>query len=177
MTGRARVEHPLPPPLSVSVEGIPAAQGSKRHVGNGRLIEQSKRVKPWRTSVRVAAWDAVLNAGHPGFPAGTPVQVEVTFVMRRPAATPKRRTPPAVKRPDVDKLSRACLDALSEAGVWIDDAQVVHLCAVKRIAEVDEGPGCHILIAAVQQPRGATNVPGLVSTDLTEVQRRSGGVS
>ena len=40
------------------VEGIPASQGSKRHVGRGILIESSKRVKPWRSDVRIAAQEA-----------------------------------------------------------------------------------------------------------------------
>jgi crossover junction endodeoxyribonuclease RusA len=36
-----------------------------------------------------------------------------------------------VVRPDLDKLVRAVLDALSEAGVWRDDAQVVSVVARK----------------------------------------------
>lgn len=30
------------------VAGRPAVQGSKRHVGGGRLIESSRQVGPWR---------------------------------------------------------------------------------------------------------------------------------
>ncbi len=46
---------PLTADLTVHVTGSPAAQGSKRHVGGGRLIEQSKAVAPWRKAVRAAA--------------------------------------------------------------------------------------------------------------------------
>jgi Holliday junction resolvase RusA-like endonuclease len=35
------------------------------------------------------------------------------------------------KRPDVDKLARACLDALTQSGAIRDDAQVVMLGATK----------------------------------------------
>ena len=34
--------------VSFNVIGIPGAQGSKRHVGNGVMVESSKKVKPWR---------------------------------------------------------------------------------------------------------------------------------
>jgi hypothetical protein len=36
--------------------GDPAPQGSKRHVGGGRLVESSKRVAPWRDTVLSAAF-------------------------------------------------------------------------------------------------------------------------
>lgn len=40
--------------LHREVYGMPGAQGSKRHVGGGRLVESSKRVAPWRDDVRAA---------------------------------------------------------------------------------------------------------------------------
>lgn len=33
-------------------EGVPAPQGSKTHVGGGRLIESSRQVGAWRDAVR-----------------------------------------------------------------------------------------------------------------------------
>jgi crossover junction endodeoxyribonuclease RusA len=126
--------------LCVFVPGRPAAQGSKKHVGGGRLVEQSKAVAPWRTTV---AWHAAQT--HRGAPLDGPLRVVVDFVMPRPAATPKRSTPPAIKRPDVDKLARAVLDALSEV-IWRDDSQIVDLHVRKRLAQVDEQPGALIRI-------------------------------
>ena len=39
-----------------SVNGLEAApQGSKKYIGKGRMIEVSKRVKPWRELVRSEA--------------------------------------------------------------------------------------------------------------------------
>lgn len=101
--------------LSFFVPGNPAPQGSKRHVGNGRMVESAKTLKPWRESIRWAAVQA-KPAAVVHFPT-EPVAVLLLFTMRRPVATPKRRTPPAVKKPDIDKLERAVLDALSSAGV------------------------------------------------------------
>lgn len=127
--------------LTVWVPGRPAPQGSKRYVGNGISIESSKHVKPWRADIRAAMLDA-----HIGDPITGAVTVLIEFVMPRPASAPKRSTPPATKRPDIDKLTRAVLDAIGSAGVWRDDSQVTHLVASKRIAERDETPGAMITV-------------------------------
>lgn len=133
--------------LDVFVPGRPAPQGSKRYLGvkggKGITVESSKAVAPWRADIREAAakarGDQLAETG--------PMLVTLMFVMPRPTSTPKRRTPAAVKRPDLDKLIRAVLDAVGSAGcVWTDDSQVVDLHATKRIAEPGEAPGCHITI-------------------------------
>lgn len=131
--------------LNLFVPGKPAPQGSKRHVGGGRMIESSKATAPWRTTV---AWHAAQ--AYTAAPLNGPVVVSLGFVMPRPAATPKRSTPPAVKRPDLDKLTRAIFDALSGV-VWRDDSQVVQLAATKRIAELDEQPGAHVAVRALSE--------------------------
>lgn len=135
--------------LSFFVPGKPAPQGSKRYLGvkggKGITVESSKAVAPWRADVRAGA-EKAMASGQAGFVAGEAVIVRLMFVMPRPASTPKRRTPAAVKRPDVDKLARAVLDAISSAGAWIDDSQVVDLRASKRIAELDEVSGCVIVV-------------------------------
>jgi crossover junction endodeoxyribonuclease RusA len=123
------------------VDGAPAAQGSKRHVGNGRLVEQSKNVGPWRDRV---GWWARQN--HTGPLLLGAVVLRLEFVMPRPTSTPKRRTPPAIKRPDSDKLQRAVFDALTGI-VWKDDSQVVDVHAIKRLAEIGEAPGVHISVS------------------------------
>jgi crossover junction endodeoxyribonuclease RusA len=127
----------------VRVDGNPAPQGSKRHVGHGRMVEASKRLRPWRATV-AAAVKAAVGARVP-FPDG-PVTVTLEFVMPRPVSTPKRSTPPAVKRPDIDKLARSCLDAITGIAIF-DDSQVTLLIAYKRIAEIAETPGVVIEIA------------------------------
>ncbi len=67
--------------------------------------------------------------------------------MPRPVSTPKRVTPPAVKKPDLDKLARAILDALTHT-VIADDSQVVELYAHKRLAEIGEAPRARITVHA-----------------------------
>jgi crossover junction endodeoxyribonuclease RusA len=138
--------------LSTFVPGRPAPQGSKRYVGNGISVESSKAVKPWRADIREHV--APLHAGSPLQGA---LSVRLEFVMPRPSSCPKRSTPPAVRRPDVDKLARAVLDALGSAGLWRDDAQVVQLAVAKRLAELGETPGCHICVTADEAKRSAVH--------------------
>ena len=73
----------------IHVRGNPAPQGSKRHVGGGRLIESSKRLPAWRIAVQ----DAALQHLTP-IPAGVPVAVEIVFVMPRTKAMGNRPAPP-----------------------------------------------------------------------------------
>jgi len=129
--------------VTVRVDGNPAPQGSKRHVGHGRMVEASKRLRPWRATVAAAVKAAV--GARVLFPDG-PVTVTLEFVMPRPVSTPKRSTPPAIRRPDIDKLARAVLDGITGTAI-ADDSQVTLLIAYKRIAEIAETPGVVIEIA------------------------------
>lgn len=145
------------PLLEVFVPGRPAPQGSKqaRPIYKGRgtdkiftgaiaQVESSKALKPWRSDIR----DHVrTELGDPFPPIEGPVRIDLTFVLPRPASTPKHTTPPAIKRPDIDKLARAVLDALGSAGLFHDDSQVTQLYAEKRLAELNEASGCHILVS------------------------------
>lgn len=134
--------------LSVFVPGHPAPQGSKRHVGGGVMIESCKAVKPWRSDIRSALLDA---AGQPLARFEGAVNVQLVFVMPRPLSTPKRSTPLATKKPDLDKLTRAVFDAIGSAGIWRDDSQVVGAVVSKRIAEIGETGGCLLTVAAVKR--------------------------
>lgn len=127
--------------LEMFVPGRPAPQGSKRHVGGGVMVESSKAVAPWRVTVAVHAAQAFAGRA----PLDGALHASLLFVMPRPSATPKKTTPHAVKRPDLDKLTRAVFDALSGV-VWRDDSQVVQVVASKRIAALDEQPGAYIRV-------------------------------
>ena len=121
--------------IRFTVRGLPAPQGSKRHVGGGRMVEMSRKVGPWRDAVRTETQRAVEA------PMTGPVTVLLEFWLPRPASAPKRVILPA-KRPDLDKLVRSTLDGLTAGGAWKDDAQVVRLTAVKRFGI----PGCTIAL-------------------------------
>ena len=103
------------------VEGVPAPQGSKRHIGNGRMIESSKKVGPWRKAV-------AEEFAHISEPMEGPIIIMVAFLLDKKASVV--RLWPTVP-PDLDKLERGLLDALTLAGVWKDDAQVVSIISSK----------------------------------------------
>lgn len=128
-------------PMIMYVEGVPAPQGSKRHVGNGRMIESSKKLKPWREQVSRQFRE---EFGEERQLEGAAV-VRLAFVMPRPKSTPKLRFVWAIKRPDGDKLARAVLDGITGLA-FKDDSQVVRLIADKRLAEIDEPTGVHICV-------------------------------
>lgn len=118
--------------LTIIVRGHrPAAQGSKRHIGHGRLIEQSKRVKPWRAAVA----EATRLAAGPGWvPLDGPLELEVVFTVRKPASAPKTRVtwPCTRDSGDLDKLLRSTFDAIADdAGAIADDSRIIRVTAVK----------------------------------------------
>ncbi|DAZ90126.1 TPA_asm: RusA-like resolvase (endonuclease) [Mycobacterium phage prophiFVLQ01-1] len=134
------------PPRYVSffVPGKAAPQGSKRHVGRGVMVESSKDLKPWRSDVVTFAQQAM--AGRAIY-SDTALAVELGFILPRPVSTPKTRpTPPAIKKPDADKLQRAIMDALTHV-VYDDDSRVIDIHARKRIAEIGETPGVSVFVA------------------------------
>lgn len=125
------------PALDVFVPGTPAPQGSKRFLGvkGGRAVmveSAAEKVRSWRADVRTAAAGAVPA------PLAGPVHVEVEFRLSRPASVSVKRRPFPTVKPDLDKLVRSTLDALTSAGVYGDDAQVVSLAVSKVYA--DGGP-------------------------------------
>lgn len=121
--------------LSFLVVGEPAPKGSWKVVQRGkfaRLINDSRKTAPWCEAVADAAHVACgkIGASVPMF-VRTALLVDVTFMFKRPqghwtkggrlkASAPLQ---PMVK-PDLDKLVRSTLDALTGI-VFDDDARVV----------------------------------------------------
>lgn len=136
--------------LDVFVPGHARPQGSikaivHKHTGRAVAIKDNNRTqKTWRADVR----DTVEREWS-GPPLDGPIGVRCDFVMPRPQSTPKRRTPPAIKKPDGDKLLRAVWDALTHL-VWTDDSRIVSWSGSKRLAELGEIPGCRIRVALVE---------------------------
>jgi crossover junction endodeoxyribonuclease RusA len=115
------------------------------------MVESSRELGPWRERVALAAHNAMTTTGTTPFT--TAVAIGLEFVLPRPKSTPKRWTPPAVKRPDADKLTRAVLDAITGV-VLLDDAQVVDLHATKRLAGLGETPGVVVTVEEKETQKG-----------------------
>ncbi len=142
--------------LDVWIAGLPTPQGSKRHVGAGVMIESNRdALRTWRSTIGVKVAETLEIVDPLGYPLYGPVRVTLGFAFPHPAAhfrTGKnagllKPSAPAVKatRPDIDKLVRAVLDALTGLA-FADDGQVVELLAFKayghagvaiRVDEVD----------------------------------------
>lgn len=125
--------HPTDQRLTFTVRGIPIGQGRITTYGRGMSVHSNaKTLKPWRNAVAFAA-EAATEAAlgpHP-YPLDGPVGLYVCFTVPKPKNAPKRRRSYPITRPDLSHLLRAVEDALTAAGVWRDDSQLVDERAVK----------------------------------------------
>jgi len=123
-----------------AVFGVPAPQGSKRHVGNGRMIEASKYLPAWRKAIELECQSLFEE------PMDGALEVELWFYLPRPSSV--SRMYPTVM-PDTDKLCRAVLDGLTNGGAIVDDSRVVDLHAYKRYS-VDGWTGVQVQITEIK---------------------------
>lgn len=132
------------PALVIVVHGVPAPQGSKRHVGRGVMVESSKKVKPWRQDVVAAALTASEQPTvHDQVPLDGPLAARMVFTFARPRSHYRTGRNAHLLRdnapgqpcspPDLSKLARSTEDALTTAGIWRDDSRVVEY---DRLAKV-----------------------------------------
>ena len=142
--------------IEFRVFGLPAPQGSKRHIGRGIMVESSKKVRPWRTDVQEAS-----RLAYQGKPCDEPVGIEVDFYFPRPKGHYRTGKYSGLLKPyaptwavahtngDLDKLLRSTCDALSfSSGGCIvrDDSLIASVNATKRYADIDL-PGAAIRVA------------------------------
>jgi Holliday junction resolvase RusA-like endonuclease len=145
--------------LVIRVPGVPVTQGSMNALpqrnrvtgapvlgpGGRQVVRQvhgnAAALKPWRAAVAAAARTAL--AGGP--PLAGAAHVCAVFTLARPARhyrtgkhshvlrddAPPR--PVAAGKADLDKLLRAVFDALTDAGVWRDDAAAAELGRVAKV--------------------------------------------
>jgi Holliday junction resolvase RusA-like endonuclease len=78
---------------------------------------------------------------HVGPPIEGRLGVVIETVVEKPRTT--KLTDP---RGDTDNYGKGCLDGATKAGVWVDDAQVIHLGLTRRFAEQGEAPGVHMWV-------------------------------
>jgi Holliday junction resolvase RusA-like endonuclease len=135
--------------------GRPQGKGSKRALpirGKARhgqhivLVDSNRNAKPWAALVSAAAGRAVFEASRGATPRliQGPVMVELDFHFARPKAhfgtgrnsSRLRLSAPShmVTVPDIDKLTRCALDALTGV-IYADDSQVSELSVRKRFGE------------------------------------------
>ena len=132
------------------IGGIPAPQGSKNAYARGNqivLVEASKKLKPWRDKCRQAFKIAAANndINTEGLNHEVALKVCLTFHLAKPKTV--LRLWPTVK-PDLDKLTRAVLDAATGV-VWHDDSQVIELI-VRKVYAISE-PGVLVIVEPLKK--------------------------
>jgi crossover junction endodeoxyribonuclease RusA len=135
-------------PVRFKVYGVPVPQGSLRAfnaggravISQGGSAEGRRKLADWRQAIgeearRALPDDAPLLDG--------PVYVTVSFLLPKPKSAPKHLRH-CTKKPDLDRLLRALLDAIT--GVLIvDDAQVVSITAAKSYA-IESRPHAEVML-------------------------------
>lgn len=109
--------------------------------GRGVYRYVPPRQRAWMDKVASAA--QAIMGGHP--PHEGPLRVEAVFYIPRPQR-PKYEQP--IVRPDCTNLWKLSEDALTEAGVWGDDARIVRVEVAKLYATQLQEPGFRVRVYA-----------------------------
>lgn len=146
--------------LAVFVPGHPRTKGSLKVITpRGKrpiMVEDHALSKPWRTKIRKtihAECPAYRKLGH--VPEAGAVMVTLVFRFERPETGMGVDLPwPIINgginaNGDYDKLLRNVLDALQDAKVIKNDAQVVGSSGIKRWANPGEAAGVEIVVTSV----------------------------
>lgn len=145
---------------SVFVPGDPIAQGSMRAIQgkNARfpsvVASNKQALADWRAQLTAYIRQYIPTEG---VDRTALFAVRMDFFIRRPAThylpvNGKRMVPElkphapewVARSPDIDKLTRAILDATTDSRLWDDDAQAVFITAQKKYADEDHPPGVAI---------------------------------
>lgn len=143
--------------IRIVVRGLPAPAGSKSFKGMSKagraiLVESSARVRPWRQDVKLAAEAWREQSRMPTIDG--PLRVRMVFTLPKPKSAPKTRRTYPDRKPDVSKLARSTEDALTDAGVWADDARIVGYTRLEKVypnedPEALDSPGVVIVIEPI----------------------------
>ena len=121
--------------LSFTVFGIPQPQGSTRafipHGWSRPVItSDNPKVKPWRQELAQTAMIAMSESGAKMAARGVPISISLTFYFEK-SKSARKSDQWKTTRPDLDKLLRAVLDALTGIA-YQDDSQVCE-CRVAKL--------------------------------------------
>jgi crossover junction endodeoxyribonuclease RusA len=136
-------------PLQFFVAGDPIPEGSTRAFlvkGKPRITHGNAAMDQWRQRIATEAQHASGGAWYIAKRDGTGdgVDISLEFLIPRPAGARGDAMP--TKRPDVDKLERAALDALTEV-LFDDDSQVLRLTGEKVYQAVGSSPGVRVTVS------------------------------
>lgn len=143
--------------ITFFVAGEPAPKGSTKSFPfkgkDGRLrvstTNANPRTKDWQMRIATEAQRAIVEDGWT-FDDDKEIGYDITgaFYFTKPKSAPKKRVL-NTREPDLDKIARACLDALTGV-LFPDDSQVIHLDMRKTYAPEGHGPGLSIRVTKVR---------------------------
>lgn len=177
--------------LVIEVLGKPAPKGSARafinkrtgraFVAPGGAKSTEAKIADWNSAVRAAAADVVGVVDAPPF-VDVPLVVAIEFRMARlgghwgtgrNAGQLKPGAPPVPRgKPDIDKLARTTLDALTGT-VFDDDSRIVSL-AIAKVYAAPGREGARITVGE-WTPRiatGSTDLPAELLPDALAVHQQ-----
>jgi Holliday junction resolvase RusA-like endonuclease len=130
--------------IAVTVWGMPVAQPRHRvscRNGYARVyLPSDHAVHGWKELIAQAAAEQIEKTG--ALEGALALSLDFMF----PAQTRRAEGTYRVKKPDLDNLVKAVMDALTDAGAWQDDAQVAEVTARKRFGT---GSGVDIKITSL----------------------------
>ena len=141
--------------------GKPKTQGSTcamihRRTGTPMVRQEAEtELKRWRKSITVAAR---TSPKRPEKPIQGGVRVEARFHILKPKSNTDAMASTRNTTGDLDKLLRALLDGISDAGWWNDDAQVVEINATKVWSFRNDGVEVHVV--PLEQHQGTSLLEG-----------------
>lgn len=134
--------------MNIFIHGKPVGKGSMRsfpskHTGKMIFINDNPKTKVWQNQIALTVKSEIQH-GNIDFmtPTLNAVTVSAIFVLKRGKAV--TRKDPTVK-PDIDKLARTVLDALTGV-VYKDDSQVCHLTLGKIYGAANALEGVFLFI-------------------------------
>jgi Holliday junction resolvase RusA-like endonuclease len=116
----------------VFVEGVPKPQPRPRVTRRGHVYTPST-ADAWKNAVKTAFMFRLKPK------ISIPVYLSVHFYLPCPKRVKPDAVMPHTGKPDIDNLLKSTMDALTVAGVWEDDTQVIQTAAEKHYAEEKTG--------------------------------------
>lgn len=137
--------------MTFFVMGLPKPQSRPRAFVRGKHAAVYSPVTAWRNDVKYAAAQQC--------PVYGAIRVTIDYYFKRPKShygTGKnsnelKKSAPVfmTKRPDLDNLNKAVLDAMQDGGLISDDSSVVELCSYKTYVEKVGNQGAEIGISII----------------------------
>lgn len=131
-------------PMILTIDGDPRPQVRPRVFSRGGTTFAFSPKSEWYHGVAKRAFLA-----RPKEPLYGPISLRLDFRFER-AASRKGKGYWVTKRPDLDNLEVAILNALTKAKWWTDDCLVVKSQSSKRYADAPEKPGVTITVEPLE---------------------------